>query len=153
MQPEAQTIMTRKAHQTSPSVVRQSLFKPSNITLVLVAVGFVALTRIFNIETPCPFYKITGLHCPGCGITRMFLAILQLNFYQAFRYNPLVFCLLPFATLLFVDYVIRSFKNISGSLYTRLPDQLWSILLIIALVYGILRNVPFFNFLAPISIN
>lgn len=50
--------------------------------------------RRIILETGCWFRKKLGLYCPGCGGTRMVQSILKLDFYQAFRYNPLVFVLL-----------------------------------------------------------
>lgn len=49
----------------------------------------------------CPIKFITGISCPGCGMTRAALAVLQLHFLTAFYYHPL-FILTPFMLLLFV---------------------------------------------------
>ena len=49
----------------------------------------------FDIGVVCPIHEILGLECPGCGGTRMALAIMELDFYQAFRYNPFLFVTLP----------------------------------------------------------
>lgn len=43
---------------------------------------------------PCLYYLTTGLLCPGCGTSRMFLALLRGNLALAFSYNPVVFVLL-----------------------------------------------------------
>lgn len=37
----------------------------------------------------CPFYRLSGTPCPGCGMTRAFLFALQLDFKSAFRMHPL----------------------------------------------------------------
>lgn len=42
---------------------------------------------------PCFYYITTGLYCPGCGISRMFIALLSLDIKAAFEYNPVCFCL------------------------------------------------------------
>lgn len=52
----------------------------------------------------CPFKIITGIDCPGCGITRALLSIGQLKLAQAVDYNYLSFPLL----LLMIIYL---FKN------------------------------------------
>ncbi|PIU19970.1 MAG: hypothetical protein COT18_04715 [Elusimicrobia bacterium CG08_land_8_20_14_0_20_59_10] len=45
----------------------------------------------------CFFRALTGLPCPGCGMTHAFLALGRLDFAGAFAHNPLVF---PLAALL-----------------------------------------------------
>lgn len=37
----------------------------------------------------CPIRYVTGIPCPGCGLSRAYLALLQLNPIQAFKYHPL----------------------------------------------------------------
>ncbi len=39
---------------------------------------------------PCPFYKLTGLYCPGCGGTRAVKFFLQGRLLTSFRFHPLV---------------------------------------------------------------
>jgi hypothetical protein len=36
----------------------------------------------------CPFHLITGMDCPGCGMTRALLTLGQLNVKQAIALNP-----------------------------------------------------------------
>ena len=43
----------------------------------------------------CLINTITGKPCPGCGMTRAFLSLGQLNFEQAFKENLLSFFLFP----------------------------------------------------------
>src|SRR5215217_7116814 len=45
----------------------------------------------------CTFHKLTGLHCPGCGMTRAAHAGLHGEIVQAFRFNPVGVVLLPLA--------------------------------------------------------
>ena len=48
--------------------------------------------RLTGKALPCFYRAATGLLCPGCGATRMFTAMLRLEFAEAFRCNPAVFC-------------------------------------------------------------
>lgn len=42
---------------------------------------------------PCPFHRLTGLNCPGCGTTRMLEALLSGDVAEAFSLNPFFFLL------------------------------------------------------------
>ncbi len=99
---------------------------------------------------PCIFHKITGLYCPGCGITRMFISLFKLNIYQAFRYNPLVFILLIVSTIYFL---VDCLKYGITKEHIKLPKIVYIILLIIVIGFGILRNIPLFSYLAPTIVN
>lgn len=48
----------------------------------------------------CPVYRITGLPCPCCGVTRAWLCFLTGDFPGAFAYNAF-FLLIPGVVLLF----------------------------------------------------
>ena len=54
----------------------------------------------FYFKHGCLFRFLTGISCPGCGMTRALTAILKLDFSLAFEMHPLVF-LLPVAVLVY----------------------------------------------------
>ncbi|MBQ8258994.1 MAG: DUF2752 domain-containing protein [Clostridia bacterium] len=58
-----------------------------------VVVVFYFLSRFFG--SICPTYRIFGICCPFCGMTRAHLAALRLDFSQALYYNPVFFLGLP----------------------------------------------------------
>lgn len=47
----------------------------------------------------CVFRKVTGLECPGCGMTRATYAALHGRIGDAFRFNPVGMVLLPLAMI------------------------------------------------------
>ena len=110
---------------------------------------FQTLYYNYHVTIPCIFNKITGLFCPGCGVTRMILSITKLDLYQAFRYNPLIFCMLPFIIFYGIDTSIKWIKGTKNYLYLKINNKAWIIILIITLLFGILRNIPLFKFLIP----
>ena len=89
---------------------------------------------------PCIFNKITGFYCPGCGMTRAVNSIFNFKFYQAFRFNALIF-IMP---IMLAIYCLLSYKKKS-----KIAKHILIIMLIIAIGYGVLRNTPQFEFLAP----
>ena len=94
-----------------------------------------------GIYIKCIFHEITGFECPGCGVTRMFIKLLELDFKSAFVYNPLVFILLPFLIpyLLYIIFVwVFEKKDIITS---KIPKSVLYILIVIAIIFGILRNL------------
>ncbi len=124
----------------------------------IISLGIIALFLllwlfdVIKIPLFCPIYQLTHLYCPGCGITRMLKSLLRGHFYQAFRYNPLVFLTLPFALLYVLDQYI-AFQKHKKAITSHLEPYLWYILIVIFIVYGILRNVPYFDFLKPTPIS
>ena len=52
------------------------LFK---VALIVLLFGFIG----------CPFRKLFGISCLGCGMSRAWISALQFNFVKAFIYHPL----------------------------------------------------------------
>ena len=94
--------------------------------------------------------KITlNLYCPGCGISRMFIKLCQLDFYGAFRSNSCIFIIFP---LLICYGLFKAFKYVKSGQYPQTKIEsifIWSIVVILVL-FGILRNIPYFSYLAPL---
>lgn len=62
---------------------------------VLHVTGVLSADRIGGaIPLFCPFKALTGIPCPGCGMTRAILSITKGDFQGAFGYNPFSFFLL-----------------------------------------------------------
>ena len=115
------------------------------ISLLILLITYLYLGNKFHIYLDCPIKKTIGLYCPGCGITRMFLSLLKLDFYQAFRYNPLLFITLP----IFIFFIGNAILTKKEPLYNKVPNKIWIATIILFISYGVLRNIPFFDFLAP----
>jgi hypothetical protein len=90
----------------------------------------------------CPVYTLTGYKCPGCGSQRAFYNLFQGNFMTAFRYNPLMFILVPYILLgIYVEYI----ANLSNESVLRLRNIFfgkWAILVLAAIIiaYTVIRN-------------
>lgn len=64
--------------------------------LLIAMAGFVygMFVRYTGLAIPCPFRRLTGLKCPGCGVTGMCVALMRLDFKAAFLCHPMLFLLL-----------------------------------------------------------
>ena len=105
--------------------------------------------KILDFGLICPFYEILHLYCPGCGGTRMAVAILDGEFYQAFRYNPFAFTTAPFMGII---YIWQSYEYIFKNRLIAWLDKLLIIYAILLLIFGVIRNLSLFSYLAPVDI-
>ena len=101
---------------------------------------------VFNIGIVCPLHEIFKWECPGCGGTRMALALLEMDLYQAFRWNPFLFVTLPICGIIYVWQVISFIKD--NKLWSKLDIFLISYAIALCM-FGILRNIQLFSYLAP----
>ncbi|MBO5211399.1 MAG: DUF2752 domain-containing protein [Clostridia bacterium] len=116
--------------------------------IFVIGIAYYLFVKITHLGIPCVFNLITGLHCPGCGISRMFISLFALDFKDAFGYNAFVLLIGPVAAIFVLrHYIIYILKG------TQKSDKLETVLLIIAIIlaiaFGVLRNIPTFSFLAP----
>lgn len=78
----------------------------------------------------------------------MFICIFNLDFAGAIRQNPAVFILLPVFAYFFIFETVNYIKT--GSLKTnKKQDIVLYVITALLVVFGILRNIPCFSFLAP----
>lgn len=90
--------------------------------------GYVLIPMGFRI--PCYFRIITGLKCPGCGITDMCLSVMHGDFAHVFSFNPGL-CILAIPAILLFIYERRYHKGKTAGI----------ILIILLLVWGVVRNM------------
>ena len=112
------------------------------VVIILVIMGYYFFLNPYEQEyffISCPFYKITGYQCPGCGCQRAFHELLHLNFKEAFHQNALVLFGIPYFSLIF-------FTSFHQEKYAKLRQFLIGkktilILFFIIILFGIFRNL------------
>ena len=120
---------------------RQRCFHLLKLLLVVSMSGllYYAWICLTGIAIPCLFHLITGLHCPGCGVTTMFYQILHLEFQQAFAANSFLFVTFP---LLLIQGGYAAFKYCKGEPLSRRNNLLLYIYCAALFIFGIIRNLP-----------
>ncbi|HEY9059598.1 MAG TPA: DUF2752 domain-containing protein [Pseudobacteroides sp.] len=112
---------------------------------LLIALLFVAILLLLD-GSACLFKNVWGIPCPGCGMTRAFLAVLKLDILTGFYYHPLF--VLP--VLIAVLYMVRN-KRIGKVIFGN--NMVWLLSLIVTLSVWAIRMILFFPDTSPMDIN
>nr|WP_281067104.1 DUF2752 domain-containing protein [Brachybacterium fresconis] len=97
----------------------------------------------------CAVHHLTGLYCPGCGAIRGVHALLAGDLLLALRSNALIMVAMPVTALLIGIWTRHRIQGRSTTV--PLPRPLAIALLAAIALFTVLRNVPAFWFIAPIS--
>ena len=110
------------------------------VVLFLTAgLGYAAFVQKTGWASPCLFREVTGYLCPGCGVTRMCLSLLQLDLAAAFSYNPALFLLTPIFAVIFVPYLAGYIRSGKREL-SRAQNRMLYVCIAVLLVFGVVRN-------------
>ncbi len=107
------------------------------------------LVKLMGRGLPCLVLMLTGLYCPACGVTRMATALLAGDLAGAFRYHPLLMLLIP------IGLCYGAYRAVIYIKCGDVPAKRWEKVFVasavaLILLFGVLRNLPMFSFLAPI---
>lgn len=112
------------------------------VVIILLITGYYFFLNPYEQEyffISCPFYKITGYQCSGCGSQRAFHEILHLNFKEAFHQNALVLIAIPYFSLIFfTSFFQEKFAKLRQLLIGKKTTL---ILFFIVILFGIFRNL------------
>ncbi len=108
--------------------------------LLAAGLAYALWVRATGLALPCPFRAVTGLLCPGCGVTRLCLALLRGDWAGAWRANPALLPMLPILAALAVRLSVRYVREGSAVLTRRENALVWVLAALLA-AWGILRNL------------
>jgi hypothetical protein len=112
------------------------------LVLLLVSLYYFFNPTVSNFFPKCPFYIMTGLFCPGCGSQRAIHDMMHLNIFEAINHNALMFFKFTFG----IGLYLYSKKKFSDLIYhPKSPLIIFGIIFL----FGVLRNLDRFHFLAP----
>ncbi len=111
-------------------------------TFIAIFIGFLYyLQGIFTgFYIPCMFHAITGLQCPGCGITTAILSLLGGDLQGAVYANFGLTLLLPILIPLLVSIWAR--WALGKPYYGKITQVLSWACVGVLLLWGIYRNIP-----------
>lgn len=130
--------------------------KSSNVERILAAAGVLAVGAgasvvwYFNPSNVgflpvCPLYSMTGIACPGCGLTRGFHALFHGDIITALDYNAM----LPVYGLVlgyfFLSMFLVAVRGRGLSINYLKPSLVWTFA-ILTLGFAVLRNLPYYPF-------
>ena len=112
----------------------------SALILLLSGAVYALFCTYTHIYIPCVFNLVTGLRCPGCGITHCFLALLEGDLPGAFEANQFVFCMLPVG-IVYAGYRVWKYVQYAGTDYTKGETLCIWTAVAAALLFGAARNI------------
>ena len=125
-----------------PLSSKQRLFRLLRGVLILAALGvcYALFCFRFGYGVPCLFNLITGLKCPGCGVTRMCLCLLRLDIAGAWKANSVLLVLLPFGLLFALRLAVRYVKS-GGWRLTKAENIGIYTACAVLVIFGVVRNI------------
>ena len=118
------------------------------IVLICSGLAIYAFITLSHINFFCPFYKATGLYCPGCGLTRSCVRLIHFDFYRSFRNHPAFFVGAVVWVIISIFAFIGKPKCFRNS---KVNLTILYITLGLYILFSIMRNIPGFEFLQPID--
>ena len=107
--------------------------------ILLAGVGYGLFCARTGRGIPCILHELTGLDCPGCGMTRAVLALARLDVAAAFGYNAIWPIILGY--LLWVGLgVSNAYVKRGEILHLPGKTRMHAVILAVILVFGVLRN-------------
>ncbi|MGE3465624.1 MAG: DUF2752 domain-containing protein [Pyrinomonadaceae bacterium] len=89
----------------------------------------------------CPLLSLTGIACPGCGLTRGFHALFHGDIITAIDFNALI----PLWAVIFswvcISLMLLAVRGKGLPMWPTYPRVLWGFVIVL-FVFGVLRNIP-----------
>jgi len=102
-----------------------------------------------TLSAACPLYQMTGLWCPGCGLTRATHSLLSGDVGAAFGLNLFFPLFLGAIVVGWLAWMRRALGRAPLVAFSRLPMWLPIAAAVALVVFGVLRNLPGFESIRP----
>lgn len=116
--------------------------------VLLIGILYYIFVLVTGHGISCRIYNVTGVYCPSCGLTRMVMSLGRGDIKTAFRENAVLMILIPIWVIIAILYKTDIFKKHFNR--EKMLEILAVISLVIFIVFGVIRNIPYFELLRPI---
>ena len=122
--------------------MKKRLFSELFKLLIILFAGilYYIIILVTGFKIPCVFNYFTGYLCPGCGMTRMIISVLNFDFSSAYYYNRAIFLTLPFILSFLIYEEIKYIKN-GKRPFSKASHTFFILEAAILIVFGIARNL------------
>lgn len=115
--------------------------------------GFAAVVLASHgaVGWPCPWLTITGLNCPFCGATRMYMALFNGELGEALRFNAPVLVISGVLAVLWFCWVAARFGlPVPARILptARQRARLFGGIVVLGVLFAVVRNLPWEPFTA-----
>ncbi|MBR3759773.1 MAG: DUF2752 domain-containing protein [Ruminococcus sp.] len=117
--------------------MKMNIYKLKKIIVALIlGTAYFIFVKLTDLGIPCPINLMSGnrIQCPGCGISRMFMRLAELDIAGAFHCNQAIFSMLPVWGICIILWLFDK-----GEKFLKAVGIISVILLIL---FGIWRNLP-----------
>ena len=108
--------------------------------LLALGLGYAAWVRLTGLAIPCLFRTVTGRLCPGCGVTRLCLALLRWDWAEAWNANPALLLMLPVLAVLGARLAVRYVREGATAGPGWESTLMWAMAALLV-VWGVVRNL------------
>lgn len=136
-----------QAEQQIQDVAPTSLIERLGAATAVIAMGTAGVLGFLfdparsNVFPVCPLYSLTGLACPGCGLTRGFHALFHGDVIVALDFNLLLPIWAVIIGYVFVSLVLLAVRGRGLPMWPSYPKFLWGFMITLV-AFGVLRNIP-----------
>lgn len=123
----------------------------------VVAGGILAASVALHVRDPhqqgawgfCPWLMLTGTYCPGCGGLRAVNDLTDGDIRAAFASNALFVSVVPAIAVMWTRSVVQRSRGRLAQMSSRWVTFYAATSLVLIMVFWVVRNLPFADFLRP----
>ena len=136
-----------QAEQEIQDMAPSSLIERLGAATAVIAMGTAGVVGFLfdpvksNFFPVCPLYSLTGLACPGCGLTRGFHALFHGDVITALDFNLLLPIWAVIIGYVFISLVLLAVRSRGLPMWPSYPKFLWGFMIVLV-GFGVLRNIP-----------